>query len=260
MLTIKQLRAGYGSGEVLHGLNLSVDVGEIVTLIGANGAGKSTLLKVLAGLLPATQGQVIQDDRDLTKSSADQRVKAGIVLVPEGRQVFSDQTVADNLQLGAFTRLKHLSPKMYREQRGQVLDLFPDLKTRLNTYAGALSGGQQQMLAIARGLMADPKYLLLDEPSLGLAPQVVENIFQIIAALTSRKVGILLVEQNGRLALLVSHRAYLVEEGRVMLEGPSDELQHEPQVIDRYLGIRQSYYTRPSSVRQVEELKNALRS
>jgi branched-chain amino acid transport system ATP-binding protein len=233
MLELTDIRAGYGSEEVLHGLSLTVPPRGIVAIVGVNGAGKSTTLKVISGLLPARAGQVLVDGRRLRGGSAEEAVRAGVVHVPEGRQVFPNLTVRENLLLGAYAARE-------AGARGRIdaaLGVFPELTPRLGAYAGSLSGGQQQMLAIARGLMSDPRYLLLDEPSLGLSPQAAQRIFEVIARLARDGKGVLLVEQNGRLALGVAQHALLLERGSVTLTGTGAEMLENAEVVERYLGV-----------------------
>jgi branched-chain amino acid transport system ATP-binding protein len=239
MLELTEIRAGYESEEVLHGLSFSVPPATIVAVVGVNGAGKSTTLKVISGLLRPRSGAVTVDDRRLAGGSADEAVRAGVAHVPEGRQVFANMTVRENLLLGAYAvrRTTARAQGAHRARIDEALGIFPELSSRLGHYAGSLSGGQQQMLAIARGLMSDPRYLLLDEPSLGLAPQVTERIFEVITALRDAGKGILLVEQNGRLALGVAQQAFLLERGAVTLSGTGAELLDNAEVIERYLGI-----------------------
>lgn len=246
MLELTRIRAGYESEEILHGLSFSVPPGTIVAVVGVNGAGKSTTLKVISGLLRPRGGAVTVDGRHLTGGSTDEAVRAGVAHVPEGRQVFANMTVRENLLLGAYAVRKAAAREQGAQRRGQgaqrarldeTLGVFPELSSRLGHYAGSLSGGQQQMLAIARGLMSDPRYLLLDEPSLGLAPQVTERIFDVITALRDIGKGILLVEQNGRLALGVAQHAFLLERGAITLTGTGAELLGNTEVIERYLGV-----------------------
>ena len=234
MLQVEGLCAGYEGADVLHGVSVSVEPSTVVAIIGANGAGKSTLLRTMSGLIRRSAGSVSVDGQHLRLRSEREVVRAGIAHVPEGRQVFADLTVQENLYLGAY------ATKNGRELAARVEDmlaLFPVLRSRLRHYAGSLSGGQQQMLAIARGLMGHPKYLLLDEPSLGLAPLIVETIFQTIVELRQRDVGILLVEQNGWMALSNADHAYLLEQGRITLSGTGKELLENPAVVERYLGV-----------------------
>ena len=239
MLELADIHAGYGSEEILHGVSLSVPPGTIVAVVGVNGAGKSTTLKVISGLLRPRGGAVTVDGRRLAGGSADEAVRAGVAHVPEGRQVFANMTVRENLLLGAYAAGSgaRRGQGAHRTRLDDVLGAFPELSSRLRHYAGSLSGGQQQMLAIARGLMSDPRYLLLDEPSLGLAPQVTQRIFAVITALRDAGKGILLVEQNGRLALGVAQQAMLLERGAVTLTGTGAELLGNAEVIDRYLGV-----------------------
>ena len=239
MLELTGIRAGYGSEEILHGLSFSVPPATIVAVVGVNGAGKSTTLKVISGLLRPRSGTVTVDGRHLTGGSTDGAVRAGVAHVPEGRQVFANMTERENLLLGAYAvrRVAARGQGPHRARLDEVLAIFPELSSRLGHYAGSLSGGQQQMLAIARGLMSDPRYLLLDEPSLGLAPQVTERIFDVITALRDAGKGILLVEQNGRLALGVAQQAFLLERGSVTLTGTGAELLGNAEVIERYLGV-----------------------
>ena len=248
MLELTEIRAGYESEEILHGLSLSVPPATIAAVVGVNGAGKSTTLKVISGLLRPRRGTVTVDGRGLAGGSAGEAVRAGVAHVPEGRQVFANMTVRENLLLGAYA-VRGGAPRGGRASRGrgaqrarrerldEALGIFPEMSARLGHYAGSLSGGQQQMLAIARGLMSDPRYLLLDEPSLGLAPQVTERIFDVIVALRDAGKGILLVEQNGRLALGVAQRAFLLERGTITLTGTGAELLANAEVIERYLGV-----------------------
>lgn len=237
MLELTGIRAGYESEEILHGLSFSVPPATIVAVVGVNGAGKSTTLKVISGLLRPASGAMSVDGRRLAGGSADEAVRAGVAHVPEGRQVFANMTVRENLLLGAYAVRKAAAREHGRTRLDDVLGIFPELSARLGHYAGSLSGGQQQMLAIARGLMSDPRYLLLDEPSLGLAPQVTERIFAVIGALRDAGKGILLVEQNGRLALGVAQQAFLLERGTVTLSGTGAELLRNAEVIERYLGV-----------------------
>jgi branched-chain amino acid transport system ATP-binding protein len=233
MLELTAIHAGYGAGEVLHGISLTVSANQIAAIVGVNGAGKSTTLKVISGLLRARQGQVAVDGKRLRGGSTDEAVRAGVVHVPEGRQVFPNLTVRENLLLGAYAARE-------AGARGRIdaaLAVFPELEPRLRAYAGSLSGGQQQMLAIARGLMSDPRYLLLDEPSLGLSPQAATRIFEVIARLAHDGKGVLLVEQNGRLALGVAQHALLLERGSVTLTGSGAEMLENAEVVERYLGV-----------------------
>ena len=234
MLEVSGLRAGYGSGEILRGLTFTVAPGQVVAVVGVNGAGKSTTLKVISGLLRASDGDITADGQRLSGGSAVEAVRHGIAHVPEGRHVFPGMTVRENLLLGAYTASK----KVIAGRLDTVLEVFPELSPRLPAYAGELSGGQQQMLVIGRGLMSGPRYLLLDEPSLGLAPQMCERIFEVIARLgTVDGTGVLLVEQNGRLALAVAQQAFLLERGAITLSGTGAEMLANPEVAERYLGV-----------------------
>ena len=233
MLSIENVRSAYGRIEVLHGVTLHVDAGEIVTLIGANGAGKTTLMHAISGVQPITEGAIRFDGERIEKRPAHERVAFGISQVPEGRQVFAPLSVMDNLKLGAWScRDADLEPALAR-----VCALFPMLDAILETPAGALSGGQQQMLAIGRALMAKPRLLLLDEPSMGLAPNLVDQLLTVIRALRDDRLTILLVEQNARAALAIADRAYVLETGRVTLSGPAAEIQADRRVREAYLGI-----------------------
>ncbi|MEA2277765.1 MAG: branched-chain amino acid transport system ATP-binding protein [Solirubrobacteraceae bacterium] len=235
MLEVRDLRAGYAAGEVLHGLTFSVPPGSIVSLVGANGAGKSTTLKAVSGLLPPREGSIVVDGRTLPGGSAQVAVKAGLAHVPEGRQVFSNMSVADNLSLGSYATRRVGEPVPRRLE--SVLELFPELAGRLNEYAGSLSGGQQQMLAIGRSLMARPTLLLLDEPSLGLAPIVVDPIFELLKRLRGEGTTNLLVEQNVHRALEIADRAYVLASGRVESEGAAAMLRASAEIEKAYLGI-----------------------
>jgi branched-chain amino acid transport system ATP-binding protein len=232
-LTVEALDAGYGRIAVLHGVGLRVGAGEMVAVIGANGAGKTTLLRVVSGLLPAAGGQVLLDGAEVGGLPAERLAALGLAHVPEGRLVFPTLSVADNLALGAYTRRGSSSS----EDREGVLELFPRLAGRLRQPAGTLSGGEQQMLAIGRGLMARPRLLLLDEPSLGLAPMLVAEIFRALARLRDQgDLAILLVEQNARAALQVADRGYVLERGRVAIAGTPRELLADEGVRAAYLG------------------------
>ncbi len=233
MLEVSNLSAGYGPLEVLHGVSLSLAAGEIVAVLGANGVGKTTLNRVLSGVLRAASGTVRFDGVDITRAGHDDIVRAGLIHVPEGRKIFPNMSVRENLLLGAFLR--------GREQRArtmeQVLDIFPRLRERFSQLAGSMSGGEQQMLAIGRGLMAQPKLLILDEPSLGLSPLLTEEVFGLIARLHAEGLSILLVEQNVVQSLAIAARAYVIEHGRVALEGPAASLADDPRLRAAYLGL-----------------------
>ncbi len=232
MLELTDIRVNYHHIQALQGMSLHVGKGEIVALIGANGAGKSTALNALSGLVPTAAGKIVYRGRDITGQRPHTIVRAGIVQVPEGRAILTTLTVGDNLRLGAFAR-KDAGIEADREA---VLARFPVLRQKLNERAGILSGGEQQMLALGRALMARPQLLLLDEPSMGLAPLVVHEIFNIIQEINKEGTAILLVEQNARMALKVSNRGYVIETGKILLEDSSANLLHNQKVIDAYLG------------------------
>lgn len=236
MLIVRNLRAGYGRIEALHGVSLSVRPGEIVAIVGANGAGKSTLLRTIAGLIVPWQGEVLFQDRPLTGTSPPEIVAAGIGLVPEGRWLFPPMSVLDNLRLGAYLRLRRGDKEAVREDLERVFALFPILVERRKQPAGSLSGGEQQMLAIARALMSRPKMLLLDEPSTGLAPLLVEKILETLVQLNGEGMTFLLVEQNARAALAVANRGYVLETGRMVLQGRAQDLLEDQEVKRAYLG------------------------
>jgi branched-chain amino acid transport system ATP-binding protein len=232
-LEVRDLEAGYGAITVLHRVSLVVNAGEVVTMIGANGAGKSTTLNAICGVVRPRAGRVTFDGRDLTGTPAHDVVKLGLAQSPEGRKIFPRLTVRENLEMGAFTRR---DPAGVREDIQKAYRMFPILGKRQSQPGGLLSGGEQQMLAIARALMSRPKLLLLDEPSLGLAPQIVVQIFDIVKELNRRGVSVLLVEQNARLALKVAHRGYVLETGRVTRTDRAEALLHDPRIREAYLG------------------------
>ncbi|GAB1434836.1 ABC transporter ATP-binding protein [Sphaerotilus sulfidivorans] len=236
LLQVRGLRAGYGKAEVLSGLDLKLPQGSVVTVIGPNGAGKSTTLNALMGILPAS-GAISFDGRDIIDVPLEERVMAGLALVPEKRELFSTMTVEDNLVLGGW-RQKRRGNDQWLEQLERVYTLFPRLKERRDQQAGTLSGGERQMLAVGRALMSPPKLLMLDEPSLGLAPLIVREIFRIIERLRETGVSILLIEQNARAALEVADYGYVLETGAIALEGPARELAVDPRVIETYLGAK----------------------
>ncbi len=233
LLEIKDLHVKYGNVEVLHGINLEVEEGEIVTILGANGAGKSTTLLSISGLVRASQGEILFEGKPLHKMSAHQVVKARISQSPEGRRVFGTLTVQENINLGAYT-IKDAAK--IAKTRKWIYELFPRLEERKHQLAGTLSGGEQQMLAIGRALMSDPKVLLLDEPSLGLAPLLVKAIFQTIKEINAAGLTVVLVEQNAKAALRLAHRGYVLEVGNIILSGQANELLTNPEVLDAYLG------------------------
>ncbi len=236
LLEVQDLRAGYGRAEVLHGIHLKADAGSVITVIGPNGAGKSTLLNALMGVLPARGGLRLAGE-DISALTLEDRVMLGMALVPERRELFGSMSVEDNLVLGGFRQLRLKNPQ-WREQIDLVYQTFPRLKERRLQEAGTLSGGERQMLAVGRALMSRPTLLMLDEPSLGLAPLIVREIFRIIDSLRSTGVSILLVEQNARAALEVADYGYVLEMGELGLHGPASDLARDPRVIDTYLGAR----------------------
>ena len=234
LLEVTDLHAGYGRAEVLTGLNFALAPKQVVSVIGPNGAGKSTTLAALMGILPY-RGRVVFDGQDLAGSTLEDRVMLGLALVPEKRELFGTMPVEDNLVLGGYRAMKRRVPHWRREIE-RVYTLFPRLKERRTQLAGTLSGGERQMLAVGRALMSAPKLLMLDEPSLGLAPLVVRDIFAIIERLRTEGTSILLIEQNARAALAVSDHGYVLETGAIVLDGPADALANDPRVIETYLG------------------------
>jgi branched-chain amino acid transport system ATP-binding protein len=234
MLKLESVNVSYGAIQAVRDVSIEVPKGEVVTIIGANGAGKSTLLKSVVGLEPATGGRIFFDGEDITAMPAHRRTGMGVALSPEGRGVFPDQSVRDNLLLGAYS--KKDTAAQTEQKIEQFFAMFPRLKERQEQFAGTLSGGEQQMLAIARALMSEPKLLLLDEPSLGLAPLIIKDIFNTIRALRETGLTILLVEQMANQALGVADRAYVLETGRITLQGKGCDLLNEPKVRAAYLG------------------------
>lgn len=232
MLKVEGISASYGAIVALENVSLEVPGGKIVALLGANGAGKSTTLNCISGMVPLKQGRILFDGAPISGMRADGIVAKGIVQVPEGREIFPEMTVADNLLVGTWLRRKAESAEDFE----RVYTLFPRLKERLKQEAGTLSGGEQQMLMIGRAIMARPKILLLDEPSLGLSPVLIENIFEVIQQLHAQGTTILLVEQNARMALSISDYAYVLENGEIKLHGPSAQLASDPAVREAYLG------------------------
>lgn len=233
-LEIRGLNAGYGALPVLQDVSIKVEKGSVVTLIGANGAGKSTLLKAICGLVRPTAGHVTFMGKDMTGQPPDRMVRAGLGIVPEGRRLFNEMTMRENLELGAYARNDRDS--VARDFQ-RVLDLFPELRERLSTVAGTFSGGQQQMVAIARALMSAPKLLLLDEPTIGLAPVVVDRVAHLIREIAAMGVDILLIEQNAEVALSIADYGYVLENGRVTLQDRADQLLRNPAVQSAYLGL-----------------------
>jgi branched-chain amino acid transport system ATP-binding protein len=233
LLQVNDLHVRYGNIEVLHGIHLQVNQGEIVTIVGANGAGKSTTLLTISGLVKPSQGSILFDGQALEKKPAHEIVELGIAQVPEGRRIFGTLTTQENLNLGAFTRK---DAQKTRKNLEWIYTLFPGLAKRRTQLAGTLSGGEQQMLAIGRALMSEAKILLLDEPSLGLAPMLVRTIFQTIREINAAGVTVVLVEQNARAALKLAHRAYVLELGKVVIENSAKALLADPNVQNAYLG------------------------
>jgi len=232
LLSVTDLTVQYGQIEALHGVSLEVFAGEVVALIGSNGAGKSTTLRAISGVIPVIGGSILFDGRDITGMRADQIVRRGLAHIPEGRQIFGDQSVFDNLLLGGFSLDNHTS----HELADQEIRRFPVLYERRKQRAGTLSGGEQQMLAISRGLMSRPKMLLMDEPSMGLAPLLVRQVAQTILDLNAQGVTVLLVEQLASMALAVADRAYVIQNGVVRLQGASKDVAENPEVVRLYLG------------------------
>ncbi len=233
MLEVTNLHAGYGEFAVLHGIDLTVAPGEIVAVLGANGAGKTTLNRALSGLIRPTSGSIRFDGADITAARHDSIVRAGLIHVPEGRKIFPNLSVHENLLLGGWLR----SRANRARNMDEVLDIFPRLRERLAQSAGSMSGGEQQMLAIGRGLMAEPRLLILDEPSLGLSPLLTEDLFALIKRLHAGGLSILLVEQNVVQSLAIAARAYVIEHGQVALSGPAAALENNPRLKAAYLGV-----------------------
>ncbi len=234
LLEIRNLSSGYGEVQVLWNVSLNLEAGKLTALVGSNGVGKTTLLRTVMGLLKPWRGSVRFDGRDVTRVSPHAKAAQGLVLVPEGRQLFTEMSVHENLEMGAFTRRSRAN---FQRNLARVYDLFPILKERSDQKAGTLSGGEQQMLAVARGLMAQPEILMFDELSLGLAPLLVLNIFEILQKLKAEGLTMLLVEQNVQMALAISDYAYVLADGRVGMEGPSHEIAKNEHVRRAYLGI-----------------------
>ena len=236
MLSVEKLSVYYGAIQALKEVSLEVKEKEIVSVLGANGAGKSTLLMSISGILPSRQGRVMFDKDDITRQSPSAIVRLGISQVPEGRDVFKSLTTLDNLRMGTYHHYRKSPRSLIEEDLERVFTLFPILKQRQTQMAGTLSGGEQQMLAIGRGLMARPKLMMLDEPSLGLAPLVVEEIFKTLAALNSMGITLLLIEQNARAALKIATRGYVMETGKITMEGKAEDLLENEHVVSAYLG------------------------
>jgi branched-chain amino acid transport system ATP-binding protein len=234
LLSVENLNVYYGAIHALQGISFHVEQGEIVTLIGANGAGKSTTLRSISGLLHPRTGSIRFKDEEITTTSAERIVELGISQVPEGRKIFAPLTVRENLMMGAYTRT---DAQAIQKSMERVFQSLPRLRERLGQLGGTLSGGEQQMLATARGLMSGPTLLLMDEPSMGLSPILVEEIFKIIKEINQQGTSILLVEQNALMALSIAHRAYVLETGRIVLSGGAREIAENPQVKEAYLGV-----------------------
>lgn len=237
LLEVKGIDVFYGDGQALWDVSITVEEGTIVALVGANGAGKTTLLKTISGLIHARKGEILLSGKSLSNLKPQKIVDRGIIHVPEGRRLFSNLTVLENLKLGAY--VPRARP-FFAESLERVFSLFPALNTRKDQKAGSLSGGEQQMLAIARGIMAQPKLLMLDEPSLGLSPILVKTIFELISALNEQKATILLVEQNIRQALKIAHQAYVLKTGKIVMSGRGDELLADEEIRKAYIGERVS--------------------
>ena len=236
MLKIENLNVDYGGIKALKGVSLRVGADEIVSVLGANGAGKSTLLMSISGIVPASEGSVLFDGEELIGKNSSDVVRVGISQVPEGREVFKGLSVDDNLMLGTYHHHRKSSKQSIAGDLERVFAYFPRLKERRTQMAGTLSGGEQQMLAIGRGIMARPKLLMLDEPSLGLAPLIIEDIFVILQALHGEGIPILLIEQNAKAALRIASRGYVMEAGRIIMEGKASDLLEDPHVVSAYLG------------------------
>ena len=236
MLTIDSLSAAYGNIRVLKEVSLKVPAGKVVSIIGANGAGKSTLLKCISGLMKSSTGRILYKERNIAGMPANRIVGLGILQVPEGRQIFAHLTVLDNIKLGAYHYFKRSNRLEIKERMARVYEMFPILEKRSKQIAGTLSGGEQQMLAIGRALMGRPELLLLDEPSMGIAPLIVREIFNVVKQLNESGTTVLLVEQNARAALKVAHHSYVLERGEIVLEGLAAELLDNPKVKEHYLG------------------------
>ncbi|WHH58051.1 ABC transporter ATP-binding protein [Petroclostridium sp. X23] len=236
MLEIKNINVFYGKVQALFNVSLEVKENQIVSIIGSNGAGKTTLMSTIVGLNKPAGGEIKFMEETINNQPTHKIIKKGIIYVPEGRRIFYDLTVAENIEMGGYSR--KMSPKRYAEEAESVLAIFPRLKERLNQLGGTLSGGEQQMLAIARGLMGNPKLLMLDEPSLGLAPVIVDEVFDVIVNINKiKKIPIILVEQNASMAMNITSMTYVLEVGNVKYQGPSSELAESPEIKKAYLGV-----------------------
>ncbi|CAG0988759.1 High-affinity branched-chain amino acid transport ATP-binding protein LivF [Burkholderiales bacterium] len=233
VLELKDLKVAYGGIKAVKGIELVVNEGELVCLIGANGAGKTTTLKAICGLVKATEGRVLYQGENITGARSFELVRRGLAMVPEGRGIFGQLTIEENLAMGAYTRHDHAEIKTDTDK---VFELFPRLKERRKQAAGTLSGGEQQMLAMGRAILSKPKLLLLDEPSMGLAPLMVKKVFETVRAISAQGVTILLIEQNAKVALQISHRGYVMESGSISLSGEAKSLLDDPKVREAYLG------------------------
>ncbi len=238
MLKVKNLSVKYGEIQALHDINIELKKNEIVAIVGNNGAGKTSLINTITGIVQCYEGEIIFNNENITNLPTDKIVKYGIIQVPEGREIFSELTVEENLELGAYQRFKKEDKNKIFETLDEIYSLFPILKNRKNQIAGTLSGGEQQMLAIGRGLMAKPKIMLLDEPSLGLAPLIVEEVFNVIKRLREQEVSILIVEQNAYAALKNSDRAYIIETGKITMHDKSENLLNNEKIQEAFLGKR----------------------
>jgi len=234
LLQLENVVLNYGKIEALHGLSLSVEAGEVVALIGANGAGKTSTMRAISGVRGLHAGRITFDGEDVTRLRADQRMRKGLCLAPEGRGIFPGMTVAENLDMGAYTRKDRAA---IEEDFERVFTLFPRLQERRKQFAGTMSGGEQQMLAIGRALMSRPRLLLLDEPSMGLAPMLIQQIFSIISEINEQGTTVLVVEQNAKQALSLAHRAYVLETGSIVKSGTGGELLGDPAIREAYLGV-----------------------
>ncbi|MDY7116454.1 ABC transporter ATP-binding protein [Halomonas sp. SSL-5] len=234
MLRLNNVTAGYGATTILHDVSLEVNEGEVVTIVGGNGAGKTTTLRTVSGLIEATAGSITFEGEDITHLPAHQLVNRGITLIPEARQLFPEMTVLENIQMGAY---RPAAKSRYDQRLEEVLTLFPRVKERLHQQAESLSGGEQQMVAIARGMMACPKLMMFDEPSLGLAPIVVSQVFEVVKRIAESGTTVLIVEQNVNQTLKVADRAYVIENGRMVMDGQAEELMGDDHIRKAYLGI-----------------------